>query len=62
MYNEIKLTTIFKPYKNYLIIDNQAMILQLLDKLYNFNEQINNENEGKKWKTILSNMKTALNY
>jgi len=47
MYNEIKLTTIFKPYKNYLIIDNQAMIYQLLDKLYNFNEQINNENEGK---------------
>ena len=47
MYNEIKLTTIFKPYKNYLIIDNQAMILQLLDKLYNFNGQINNENEGK---------------
>ena len=42
MYNEIKLTTIFKPIKgkDYLIIDNQAMIYQLLDKLYDINETI----------------------
>lgn len=42
MYNEIKLTTIFKPVrgKDYLIIDNQAMIYQLLDKLYDINENI----------------------
>ena len=42
MFNEIKLTTIFKPIKgkDYLIIDNQAMIYQLLDKLYDINENI----------------------
>lgn len=42
MYNEIILTTIFKPIKgkDYLIIDNQAMIYQLLDKLYDINENI----------------------
>ena len=62
MYNEIKLTTIFKPYKDYLVIDNQSMVLQLLDKLYFLNEQIINENGAKKWKTLILNMKTALNY
>lgn len=42
MYDIIKLTTIYKPLKgkNYLIIDNQAMIIQLLDKLYDINENI----------------------
>ena len=49
MYNEIKLTTVFKPYKNYLVIDNQSMVIQLLDKLYFLNEQIINENGAKKW-------------
>jgi uncharacterized protein (DUF1499 family) len=44
MYNEIKLTTVFKPYKDYLVIDSQSMVLQLLDKLYFLNEQIINEN------------------
>lgn len=52
MYNEIKLTTVFKPYKDYLVIDNQSMVLQLLDKLYFLNEQIINENGAKKWKTL----------
>jgi len=52
MYNEIKLTTIFKPYKDYLVIDNQSMVIQLLDKLYFLNEQIINENGAKKWKTL----------
>lgn len=47
MYNEIKLTTVFKPHKNYLIIDNQSMVIQLLDKLYFLNEQIINENGAK---------------
>ena len=42
MYNEIKLTTIYKPIKgkDYLIIDNQSMVIQLLDKLYDINENI----------------------
>ena len=62
MYNEIKLITVFKPYKDYLVIDNQSMVLQLLDKLYFLNEQIINENGAKKWKTLILNMKTALNY
>ena len=62
MYNEIKLTTVFKPYKDYLVIDNQSMVIQLLDKLYFLNEQIINENGAKKWKTLILNMKTALNY
>ena len=62
MYNEIKLTTVFKPYKDYLVIDSQSMVLQLLDKLYFLNEQIINENGAKKWKTLTLNMKTALNY
>ena len=62
MYNEIKLTTVFKPYKDYLVIDNQSMVLQLLDKLYFLNEQIINENGAKKWKTLTLNMKIALNY
>ena len=62
MYNEIKLTTVFKPYKDYLVIDNQSMVIQLLDKLYFLNEQIINENGAKKWKTLTLNMKTALNY
>lgn len=47
MYDEIKLTTIFKPYKDYLVIDNQSMIIQLLDKLHYFNDQIINENGAK---------------
>ena len=62
MYNEIKLITVFKPYKDYLVIDNQSMVLQLLDKLYFLNEQIINENRAKKWKTLILNMKTVLNY
>ena len=62
MYNEIKLITVFKPYKDYLVIDNQSMVIQLLDKLYFLNEQITNENGAKKWKTLILNMKTALNY
>jgi len=52
MYNEIKLTTVFKPYKDYLIIDNQSMVIQLLDKLYFLNEQIINENGAKKWNNL----------
>ena len=48
MFNEIKLTTVYTPRKDYLIIDNQAMILQLLDKLHYFNDQIINENGAKK--------------
>jgi hypothetical protein len=44
MYDTIKLTTVFKPYKDYLVIDNQSMVIQLLDKLYFLNEQIINEN------------------
>lgn len=44
MYNEIKLTTVFKPYRDYLVIDSQSMVIQLLDKLYFLNEQIINEN------------------
>ena len=62
MYNEIKLTTVFKPYKDYLVIDNQSMVIQLLDKLYFLNEQIINENGAKKWNNLILNMKTALNY
>jgi hypothetical protein len=52
MYDNIKLTTIYKPIKgkDYLIIDNQAMIFQLLDKLYDINENI--KIKGSKHETI----------